>query len=84
MKLTMKKICASPSPHAEKDITSLSQSTSCACAYRAPPSYSRRDTPAMPWMNIGKNTPFMNTSDSQKCQLPSRSFSRRPVTFGNQ
>ena len=35
-----------------------------------PPSYRRRDTPARPWMNIGKNTPLMKMNDAKKCTFP--------------
>ena len=42
------------------------------------------DTPARPTQNIGMKTPFMPMKVSQKWSLPSVSFMRRPVAFGNQ
>jgi hypothetical protein len=54
------------------------------CSKYLPPSYQRRWKPAMPWMNIGAKMRFMPMSEGQKCSLPSLSFMKRPVAFGNQ
>ena len=59
-------------------------STFWAWRYELPPSYNRRDTPAIPCMNIGMKMPFMQTSEPQKWILPKVSFICRPLTFGNQ
>ena len=84
-KLMMNGSWKSPSVHAAIPIQTLSSSGSpWLCAYIMPPSYIRRFIPARPWMNIGMNTMLMQTNDPQKWILPSRSFIRRPVAFGNQ
>ena len=44
----------------------------------------RRGMPSNPRMCIGKNVTFMPMKNSQKFHFPSRSLSRRPVSFGNQ
>ena len=49
-----------------------------------PPSYMRRNIPAMPWANIGMNTRFMKMKEQMKCTRPQNSFIMRPVALGNQ
>src|ERR1043166_5292880 len=70
--------------HAPHDEMTFRCSTGCANAYDAPPSNSRRDTPASPSLNIGMKITFMQTSDPQKWIFPSVSFIFRPVAFGYQ
>ena len=80
----MKKIWKKPSAQAPCDMVRFQCRTSCAWAYSAPPSHSRRFTPASPWMNIGMNTTLMAMNDPTKWILPSTSFIIRPVAFGYQ
>ena len=83
-KLKMKGIWKSPSIHAPQDETTFQWRIGCAKSYVAPPSNSRRETPAIPTMNIGMKTMFMQTSEPNQWILPSVSFILRPVAFGNQ
>ena len=72
------------SVHALMDIARFRFNTCCACRYDSPPSYNRRDTPARPWMSIGKKIPFIATNEPQKWILPSFSLRCLPVAFGYQ
>src|SRR5437588_8199747 len=96
-KLIMNGIWARPRSHAAHEMCRFISKTHCgsptttapsagasAPAYVTPPSYMRRDRPAMPCANIGWKIRFMNINEVQKWTLPQNSFINRPVAFGYQ